>query len=67
MAEIVNLRIVRKQRARSAARSLGTEEAVRSGESRADAGRRHAKAERERRRLEGHRVERPEDGGPEAE
>ena len=67
MPDVVNLRIVRKQRARSAARALGTEEAARSGESRADAGRRHAEAERERRRLEGHRVERPEDGGPETE
>jgi hypothetical protein len=56
MAELVNLRRVRKQRARDAARRRGG----RADAASAEAERRRAEAELERRRLEGHRRDEPE-------
>ena len=55
--ELVNLRTVRKQRARDAARR----EAARGDAASAEAERARAEAELERRRLEGHRRDEPED------
>ncbi len=57
MGDIVNLRIVRKRRGRAEARAKGTEAAARSGESATEAGWRLAEADRERRRLDGHRID----------
>jgi hypothetical protein len=51
MADLVNLRTVKKQRARDAARR----EAVPGGPAAAEAERARAEAELERRRLEAHR------------
>jgi hypothetical protein len=59
VAEIVNLRTVRKQRRRAADRASGTEAAARSGETRAEAERREAETERARRLHDGHRIEGP--------
>ena len=60
--DVVNLRTIRKQRRRDEARARGTEAAARSGEPAPVVEHRRAEIERERRLLDGHRVERP-DGG----
>lgn len=60
MAEVVNLRTVRKQRGRADARRRATEAAARSGESAAAARVRHAEEDRAQRRHEGHRIDRDE-------
>ena len=66
MAEVVNLRTVRKQRRRAEGRAKGTEAAARSGESAAEGARRRGEAAHARRRLDGHRLDErplvPEDG-----
>lgn len=64
MGEIVNLRTARKQRRRAEERVRATEAAALNGERPADLARREAEAERDRRRLDGHRRERPDDEAP---
>ncbi len=61
MADVVNLRTVRKQRRRAEDRARGTEAAAKSGESAAEARLRRAGAALERRRHEGHRVEKDDE------
>ena len=56
MGKVVNLRTVKKQRARLAARR----ETASGDAASAEAERLRAEAERERRRLEGHRRDEPE-------
>jgi hypothetical protein len=60
MAELVNLRTVRKQRARDAARRQADAAAGRTGAGAAEAERVRALDELERRRLDGHRLDEPE-------
>ncbi len=55
MAEIVNLRTVRKQKDREAARARGIEAAAKSGRSRALKELEKARAEKEARDLDGHK------------
>jgi len=55
LAEIVNLRTVRKQKDREAARARGTLAAAKSGRSKALQKLEKARAEKEDRDLEGHR------------
>jgi hypothetical protein len=64
MAEIVNLRRLRKQKARAEARAAAAENAARHGQGKADRSLQQAKAEQAARRLDGHRLERdgPETG-----
>lgn len=64
MAEIVNLRTARKQKARAEARATAAENAARHGQSKAERTLQAAKAEKAARTLDGHRRDRaPEDGG----
>lgn len=63
MSEVVNLRTVRKRKARDAARRDGTETAARLGEGAAEKRLRTAEEMREQRRLDGHRVEGHRDEG----
>ena len=56
MAEVVNLRTIRKQRRRAEARADAAAAAARHGEGAAQADLRHAEEALERRRLEGHRI-----------
>lgn len=55
MSKIVNLRTIRKQRSRDAARRKGTESATASGETRAEREARRAEAARSVRHLDNHR------------
>ncbi|WP_111430342.1 DUF4169 family protein [Rhodobacteraceae bacterium DSL-40] len=55
MSKIMNLRTIRKQRARDAARRDGSGTAAKAGESRADKTARRLEAERAARQLDGHR------------
>ena len=57
MAEIVNLRTVRKQKDRAAARASGIEAAAKSGRSKALMALEKARAEKAERSLDGHRKE----------
>jgi Domain of unknown function (DUF4169) len=57
VAEVVNLRTVRKQKERDAARARGIEAAAKSGRSKALKALEKARAEKEARDLEGHRRE----------
>ena len=59
MADVVNLRIRRKQAARDAARLAGAENAARHGEGKADTALRQARADKAARDLDGHRREGP--------
>jgi hypothetical protein len=59
MAEIVNLRLRRKQAAREAGRQAGAENAARHGLKRGERARQAAAAELQARRLDGHRIDRP--------
>lgn len=65
MAEIVNLRQARKERARAERRARGAENAARSGRSKALKALEEARAEKDRAGLEAHRREgdTPKDGG----
>jgi len=65
MAEIVNLRQARKDRARAGKRAMGAENAARSGRSKALRALEEARAEKDRTDLDAHRRDRdtPEDGG----
>lgn len=54
-AEVVNLRIRRKQTARETARQAGAEAAARHGQTTAERARQAAEAEAAARRLDGHR------------
>jgi hypothetical protein len=64
-AEILNLRLARKRRARDAARAEADARAARHGEAKPARAAREAEAERARRVLEGHAREGdgPADGG----
>lgn len=55
MAEIINLRTARKQAARKAARQQGTENAAKSGLTKAERTLQQAKADQAARHLDGHR------------
>jgi hypothetical protein len=55
VGKTINLRTVRKQKARDAARNKGTESAALAGETRSESAIRRAEAERASRRLDGHR------------
>jgi hypothetical protein len=57
MAEIVNLRAVRKARDRQAARAKGDENAAKFGRSKAEKDLEKAQAEKTRRDLDGHERE----------
>lgn len=57
MAEIVNLRAVRKARDRQAARAKGDENAAKFGRSKAERDLEKAQAEKARRDLDGHERE----------
>lgn len=57
MAEIVNLRQVKKQAARKAARTKGDENAAKFGQSKAERGLQEARAAKAARDLDGHRRE----------
>lgn len=57
MAEIVNLRTVRKQKDREAARARGIEATAKSGRSKALKELEKARAEKEARDLDGHRLQ----------
>ena len=57
MAEIVNLRQVKKQAARKAARAKGDENAAKFGQSKAERELQQAKAAKAARDLDGHRRE----------
>ena len=57
MAEIVNLRAVRKTRDRQAARAKGDENAAKFGRSKAEKDLEKAQAEKTRRDLDGHERE----------
>jgi Domain of unknown function (DUF4169) len=61
MAEVVNLRTVRKQRARAEGRRRGDAAAAKTGPVAAEAERVRAEAARERAEHDGHRLEPPED------
>jgi phage protein D len=58
MAEIVNLRTARKQKARAEARAEASANAARHGQSKAERALRTAEAEKAARSLDGHRLER---------
>jgi hypothetical protein len=60
MAKLVNLRTVRRQRARAEDRARGDAAAARTGGAAAEAEHERAQAELERRRLEGHRRDDPD-------
>lgn len=55
MAEVVNLKLRRKQAARAAARQQGAENAAKSGRSRAEKAQQATAAERARAELDAHR------------
>ena len=55
MAEIVNLRTVRKQKEREAARAQGTLAAAKSGRSKALKALEKARSEKDERNLDGHK------------
>ena len=57
MAEIINLRLARKQKDRAAARALGTEAATKSGRTKALKALEKARADKEARDLDGKRRE----------
>jgi len=57
MAEVINLRSVKKQAARKAARAKGDENAVKFGRSKAEKAQETARAEKAKRDLEGHQRE----------
>jgi hypothetical protein len=57
MAELVNLRTVRKQRKRDTSRKEAAEASAKSGEGKAARRKREAEAELAARRFEGHRRE----------
>ena len=57
MAEIINLRQVRKQKDREAARAKGTETAAKNGRSKALKALEKARAEKAARDLDGNRME----------
>lgn len=57
MAEVVNLRTVKKQAARKAARAKGDENAAKFGLTRAEKDRQKAEAEKAARDLTGHKRE----------
>ncbi len=57
MAELVNLRLVRKQKDRAAARATGIEAAAKSGRSKALKALEKARAEKAQRDLDGSRRE----------
>ena len=59
MADIVNLRQARKQKARDAARSRGTEAAAKSGRSKALKALEKAQAEQAKRTFDGHKIDSP--------
>ena len=59
MADIVNLRQARKQKARDAARSRGTEAAAKTGRSKALKALEKARAEMAEHKLEGHKIDSP--------
>lgn len=60
MAEIINLRSVKKQAARKAARAKGDENAAKFGQTRAQRDVSKAQAEAAARKLDGHRRDLPE-------
>ncbi len=57
MAEIVNLRTVRKQKDREVAKAKGIEAAAKSGRSKALKALQKARAEKSERALDGHKTE----------
>lgn len=59
MAKIVNLRLVKKQAARVAARAKGDENAAKHGQTLANRGLMQARAEQSARALDGHRRDTP--------
>jgi hypothetical protein len=61
-AEIINLKRVRKARARIAKLEAAAENRVRFGKSRHERERQNEESERERRRHDGHRLPLPPDG-----
>ncbi len=63
-AQVVNLRLARKKRARKARREAAAENAARHGQSRAARDLQKARAERARRLLDGHRLEPGGTDGP---
>jgi hypothetical protein len=54
MAEVVNLRTIRKQRTRAAERTVAAEHAARHGQGKAERQRREAEAARAEAHLDGH-------------
>jgi hypothetical protein len=62
MAEIVNLRQFRKQKARAEARHAADENRTRFGRSKADKAREHVEKESKGAFLDGHRRDSPPDG-----
>jgi hypothetical protein len=62
MAEVVNLRTARKQKARAEARAEAAANAARHGQSKADRSLQTARTERAARDLDAHRLDRDGDG-----
>jgi hypothetical protein len=58
VSSIVNLRTIRKQRARDAARRYGAQSSARSGETRTERDARRAEQDRNARHLDQHHIER---------
>jgi hypothetical protein len=63
MAEVVNLRTIRKQRTRAAERTVAAEHAARHGQGKAERQRREAEAARADAHLDGHLREARQDPG----